>query len=225
MGLDPQDNRKAHLDGEANEARRRKALQERCLEYREHLQSRDPYELARQAALGIGEGEHGVITLCGENWGEFFKITWPVLGVTAEDGKPAALRTEALSVAALPGPCQRNPFKRAPGQLSEIGGLFYQQAFQGYTGDELARAWGGALDALEKKCRNEGGWPVSGLGDLGFEWRALLRLPVYLSYRAPAGSVPARATLLFDASSSRYVAADVAAILGKELSNRLMPSR
>ncbi len=222
MNLIQPEGRLPGLDGAVNEQLRRKALQERCLEYRTRLQPRDPYELARQAALGISKREDGTLALCGESWEETYEISWPDLAVTGQGGKQAPLRTEALWLHYL---------DRADGHslsgrwvnLSEIGGLFYQQAFQGYTGDELARAWGGAEEALGQKCRAEGGWAIRGLGDLAFEWRALPRLPVCLCYRRPTESSPAWATMLFDASAEHYVAADVAAILGKQLADRLMP--
>lgn len=218
----PPDGTLPGLDGPSNEELRREALQERCLEYRTRLSLGNPYALARLAAMEIITLEDGTVALCGENWAEPYQIHWPGLAVTAKDGKAVSLRTEVLWLHYLDR-ADGHPLSGRWVNLSEIGGLFYQQAFQGYTGDELARAWGGAEEALSRKCRDEGGWAVHGLGDLAFEWRALPRLPVCLCYRRPSGSSRAWATLLFDASANHYLAADVAAILGKQLADRLMP--
>ena len=216
------DGKMPRLDWAANEDLRRKALLERCLEYRTRLQCRDPYEMARLAALGISKREDETVILCGDNWGEQWEITWPDLAVTGKGGDKAPLHTETLWLHYLDR-ADGHPLTGRWVNLSQIGGLFYQQAFQGYAGDKLARAWGEAEEALGRKCRAEGGWPVHGLGGLAFAWHALPRLPVCLCYRAPSGSSPAWATVLFDAATDHYIAADVAAILGKQLVDRLMP--
>ncbi|MDP2871044.1 MAG: DUF3786 domain-containing protein [Bacillota bacterium] len=214
------------LDGPANEASRRQALRERCAEYRSRLAGRDPYTLARCAALGLRaphDGEAGAeILLYGDCWGEAYTITWPRLEIAHAAGRPVELRTEALWLHYLDR-ADGHPLTGRWVNLSEIGGLFYQQAFQGYSGDELAWAWGAEVDALRGLCRAQGGWEVAGLGDMAFEWRALPRVPVCLCYRSPSEPAAAWATVLFDAASDHYVAADVAAIVGKQLTDRLMP--
>jgi hypothetical protein len=101
------------------------------------------------------------------------------------------------------------------------GGTFYQQAFQGYAGDVLARSWGGNLEGLARRCREDGGWMISGPADLNFEWLALPRVPVYVHYRVPGGQAGPQAVVLFDAVACHYIAVDVAAVLGKTLVDRL----
>lgn len=210
------------LDLKGNELKRKLALSLRCSEYRGRLSGKDPRVLAGAAALSIEETD-GSICLTGEYLTEKYLISYPSYTVTDQAGTPAKLHLEALWLHYL---------DRANGQplvgrwvnLSEIGGLFYQQAFQGYCGDELAEAWGDNLTGLEERCLATGGWPLAGPGDLNFEWRILPRLPICLCYRLPTGTKEAWATILFDASAKHYVAADVAAIAGKELSDRLKPT-
>lgn len=209
------------LDGAANEEIRQKALQERCFQYRARLRERDPFELARLAAMGTGRGGSGEPILYGEHWAEPYEITWPALAVTGTRGEPAPLHTEALWLHYLDRADGR-PLAGRWVNLSEIGGLFYQQAFQSYTGNKIARAWGENLEGLRRRCVAEGGWKVDGLGDLAYEWRALPRLPVCLCYRGPTGSSAAWATVLFDAAADHYAAADVAAIVGRQLAGRLV---
>lgn len=221
----PEENRNKQLhllDDSANEQKRQEALRHRCDQYRENIKKRDPQELAGFAAMSLQKGKDSSISLSGNHFMETYIITWPELSVIDNAGRPATLVTEALWLHYL---------DRADGcsltrrwvNLSEIGGLFYQQAFQGYCGDELAEAWGDDLEGLRKKCLSAGGWELNGPGDLNIEWRVLPRLPLCLCYRLPAGEKAAWATMLFDAAANHYVAADVAAVSAKELADELKP--
>ncbi len=210
------------LDQTANEEKRRQALRERCSQYRKNLQEQDPHKLARLAALSIRTEENGGFILCGEHYLETHQIRWPGLLITDSRGKPVNLQIETLWLHYL-NKADGQPLAGRWVNLSEIGGLFYQQAFQGYCGDKLAEAWGDNIEGLHESCLTSGGWPIAGLADLAFEWRALPRLPLCLCYRLPTGSKNAWATMLFDAAANHYAAADVAAVVGKNLADRLMP--
>lgn len=214
------------LDLGAIERTRELALRARCAEYRDRLARRDPQTVAGCAALGVHRLRDGApgaqLALSGECWGQPYIITWPGLVVSHAKGPPADLRTEALWLHYL----DRADGHRLTGRwvnLSQIGGQFYRQAFQGYSGDELAAAWGNRADELRRWCLEQGGWGIGGLGDLAFEWRVLPRVPICLCYRRPADLSPAWATVLFDAATEHYLAADVAAIVGKQLTDRLKP--
>lgn len=211
------------LDQKANEAKRRLALLELCGQLREKLQQRDPRELARKAALSITADPDGSLTMFGEQLLETFSIKVPAYTVFDSKDQPARLQSEMLWLHYLDR-ADGSPLTGRWVNLSEIGGLFYQQAFQGYCGDELAAAWGSDIEGLRQSCLASGGWPHNELADLAFEWRILPRLPLCLCYRLPAENKPAWATILFDAVANHYVAADVAAIVGKELADRLKPS-
>lgn len=212
----------SELDEMNNEAKREQALRERCAEYRQALLEIDPEVLARNAALAIGKNREGLLYLSGELMLENYLIYPLKFTIINSKGEPATLREELLWLHYL---------ERADGtslsgrwvNLSEIGGLFYQQAFQGYCGDELAEAWGSDMEGLKKSCITAGGWPIQGLADLAFEWRVLPRLPLCLCYRLPKDNNAAWATMLFDASANHYIAADVAAIVGKNLADKLKP--
>ncbi len=221
MNPDELDKRLSELDITANEEKRRRSLEERCMQHRNNLKEQDPHKLAGQAAMSIRPENDGSYTLSGEHLNGQYFVKWPSFTVTDNEGNPASLQTEALWLHYL---------ERADGQplagrwvnLSEIGGLFYQQAFQGYCGDMLAEYWKDNIEGLLEKCLATGGWSLPNLGDLAFEWRVLPRLPICLCYRLPSGEKEAWATVLFDAAASHYVAADVAAILGKKLADQLV---
>lgn len=210
------------LDRKEIDKKRKQALQASCETFRETLRQRDPQSLASKAAISIYRDEVGELCLKGDYFFDTHTICWPTLTITGSDGKPVPDHVEALWLHYLEK-ADGHPLSRRWVNLSEIGGLFYQQAFQGYCGDELAAAWGGDIEGLQETCRAAGGWPISGLADLAFEWRVLPRLPLCLCYRLPSGSKGAWATMLFDASANHYMAADVAAIIGKHLADRLKP--
>jgi len=210
------------LNNFANEQKRQKALRQRCEEYRERLKNREPQEVASLAAVSLLKGREGKLFLSGNHLLETYTITWPGLAVTDSSDRPADQNKEALWLHYLDR-ADGSPLTRRWVNLSEIGGLFYQQAFQGYCGDELAAAWGENLQRLREKALALGGWELDGPGDLAVEWRVLPRLPLCLCYRLPAGTGQAWATMLFDAAAGHYVAADVAAITAKDLADRIKP--
>jgi len=212
----------AGLDPEANKNKRKQARLERCKEYRMKLKGRNPQELASLAAVGVEPGEGDSFILSGEYLLQTFRIHWPELTIIDKKGNPAKLDEELLWLHYLER-ADGHPLAGRWVNLSEIGGLFYQQAFQGYCGDELAEAWAGDIEGLRQICLAAGGWPIPNLGDLAFEWRVLPRLPLCLCYRLPSGGKEAWATMLFDASTNHYVAADIAATEAKKLSDRLKP--
>lgn len=216
------------LNNDANNEKRRLAMQKQNEIYRERLRQRDPKELARLGALSLQYDSEGKLFLSGDHYLDHYRISWPDLHITVSGSagmeNPARLQKQALWLHYLDR-ADGSPLAGRWVNLSEIGGLFYQQAFQGYCGDELAAAWKGEIEGLRKKCLAAGGWEIRGMGDLAFEWRVLPRLPLCLCYRLPVDAQGAWATVLFDAAADRYVAADVAAVEGKELADRLKPEQ
>ena len=209
------------LNRDKLDLQKKKALEEKCVEQRALLSKNKPEEIARFAALSLYQDENNAPFLLGDHYLDTHRISWPSIAITDKEGNPVSLNVEALWL---------HYMNRADGfplagrwvNLSEIGGLFYQQSFQGYCGDALAEFWGADLEGLKEVCLKSGGWPLMNLTDLAFEWRALPRLPLCLCYRKAAEKDQAWATILFDASANHYVAADVAAIVGKALADRLM---
>ncbi|MDW7738454.1 MAG: DUF3786 domain-containing protein [Bacillota bacterium] len=217
-----ENNNKFILDNTINKEKRRKALHARCDEYRKRILTRDPQEIAQFSAIRIERDENNKLFFFGEHYSESYKISWPELKVFKQDCLPVELDKEALWLHYIDR-ADGTPLTGRWVNLTEIGGLFYQQAFQGYAGDELSAEWEDNTEGLKQRCIEAGGWPISYHGDLTFEWRVLPRVPLCLCYRLPRDSDQAWATILFDASASHYIAADVAAIVGKELVERLKP--
>jgi hypothetical protein len=124
--------------------------------------------------------------------------------LTTADG--AALRREWIAFSELPD------------------GRFYNQAFQGYTGKELARAFQDNRTAFEQAARSLGGEPQA-LGDAAFAFQALPRVPLLVVYWQGDEDFPSTCQVLFDASASHYLPTDAYAILGSTLTRRLIKAK
>ena len=209
------------LNREESEQKRARALVEACRRIRENLKTSDPRELARKSALNLEQREGGGLVLIGQKIETAYQITLPDYTISRLDNREVSLQSELLWLHYLDR-ADGEPLSGRWVNLSEIGGLFYQQAFQGYCGDALADYWQDNLKGLETRCRETGGWPLQNLGDLAYQWRVLPRLPVCLCYRKPSGGQSAWATMLFDAATEHYCAADVAATMAKWVADKLM---
>jgi hypothetical protein len=103
-------------------------------------------------------------------------------------------------------------------------GRFYNQAFQGYTGNELARAFQNDMPAFELAAQSLQGVRQP-LGSASYLYWALPRVPILVVYWLGDDEFPASAQLLFDASASHYLTTDSFAILGSTITRRLIAAR
>lgn len=120
---------------------------------------------------------------------------------TTSDGSPAA--GQWISFAELPD------------------GRFYNQAFQGYTGDELAHSLGSDALALARAAGKLGGVPTP-LGDSAYAFPALPRVPLLLVCWLGDEDFPSTYQILFDAAVRHHLPTDVCAILGSMLTRKLI---
>lgn len=100
-------------------------------------------------------------------------------------------------------------------------GRFYNQAFQGYTGNELGTFFKNDLDRFELAARKLSG-KREHAGDIAFSFLALPRVPLLVVAWQGDDEFPASYKILFDASASHYLPPDAYAILGSHLAYRLM---
>lgn len=101
------------------------------------------------------------------------------------------------------------------------GGRFYNQAFQGYSGNELVRAFGNDIEAFRRVCIQINGITES-IGDAAFHFEVLPRLPVLLVYWQGDEDFPPSIKVLFDASACHHVPVDVCAMVGGSLAGKLI---
>jgi len=102
------------------------------------------------------------------------------------------------------------------------GGGFYSQAFQSYSGDRLAHAFGVAPEAYIHAVQTLVGWPLPALPGMAFAFQPLPRIRLASILYLGDDEFPARASILFDAAASHYMTIDGLALLGAGLVGRLI---
>jgi hypothetical protein len=102
-------------------------------------------------------------------------------------------------------------------------GMFYVQAFQGYTGDRLARELPGGIESLRRAAEALGG-ALLDIGDAGYAFTILPRLHLALVYWEgdEEDGFPPQAQVLFEDTASHYMCTDGLAILGSQLVGRVL---
>ena len=109
-------------------------------------------------------------------------------------------------------------FKQIP------GGMFYAQAFQGYSGDELLRVFGDNLDAFIKASEKIGGRQEA-FGSAAFSYQILPHVPIMVVCWLGDDDFPSSYRMLFDASAHHHLVTDAYAILGSNLTKRLIKAK
>lgn len=100
-------------------------------------------------------------------------------------------------------------------------GRFYTQAFQGYTGQELARHFGEEVERFEETAVRLGGQPES-FANAAFRFQVLPPVPVLAVCWLGDEDFPASYKLLFDAHTAHHLPTDACAIMGSMLTRRLL---
>jgi len=101
------------------------------------------------------------------------------------------------------------------------GGLFYAQAFQGYSGDELAKAFGNDSEAFMNANEKLGGRREF-FGNLAYSYQVLPRVPIMVVCWLGDEDFPPSYRMLFDANAHHHLVTDAYAILGSHLTRRLI---
>jgi hypothetical protein len=102
------------------------------------------------------------------------------------------------------------------------GGLFYHQAFQGYSGDRLAHAFGTDPQSFARAGLAVGGTPLKELGDWAVAVDPLPALRLAAILWPGDEEFAARASILFDAAAPHFMPTDGLALLGAGLTSRLI---
>ncbi len=104
------------------------------------------------------------------------------------------------------------------------GGNFYSQAFQGYSGDRLAHAYGDEPDAFTRVAQSLDGITLPDLPGIAFAFLPLPRIRLAAVLYPGDEEFAARASVLFDAAAGHYMTTDGLALLGSGLVGRLIKS-
>ena len=103
-------------------------------------------------------------------------------------------------------------------------GRMYNAAFQGYSGDEIAKTFGLDLDGFMTACEIAGGKSMD-VGSASFIFQPLPHVPLMLTYWQGDEDFPSSCKVLFDESASHYLPIDACAILGSTLTGRVIRAK
>ena len=192
-------------------------------ELRSTLRFQDPGLLAARSAvpyltLGPGRGELHIPL-----WEDSCILSFPeLMGYSTHDDQlPDFLQALLLYYLIT---ADGTPIKNEWVSFADLpDGRMYNAAFQGYSGDEVVKAFGFDLDAFKSACLKAGGKPVD-IGSASFIFQALPRLPLMITYWLGDEDFPSSCKILFDESACHYLPIDACAILGSMLVRKLSHS-
>jgi hypothetical protein len=103
-------------------------------------------------------------------------------------------------------------------------GTFYTQAFQGYTGNELAKVFGNDAELFARAATSIGGRKASigdSSADVAFTFRVLPHVILLVACWLGDDDFPPSYRVLFDEAAGRHLTTDSYAIIGSLLTKRL----
>ncbi|MES0361563.1 MAG: DUF3786 domain-containing protein [Anaerolineales bacterium] len=119
--------------------------------------------------------------------------------------------------------CDGTPASAQWVSFSELpDGRFYNQAYQGYSGGRLAQVFKNDFKALCQVSENLGGKRVYLLGDAAYEFQVLPMVSLLVVTWQGDEEFNSTYQILFDAAVSHHLPTDACAILGSNLTNRLI---
>jgi hypothetical protein len=200
----------------------------RINQLRDELSAQDPWIVANRS----GATYRAINNLQGEFhlpiWEQSAVLTFPGLaGRDMSTGQELPLVFQALLLYYLKI-SDGAPLSNRWISFSELpNGKFYNEAYQGYTGKELGRAFLGDVDKFVRVAQKTGGTlePNSSPqipGDRACSFIALPRVSLRVAAWSGDEDFPSSFQILFDASVSHYLPTDVCAILGSMLTRRLI---
>ena len=165
---------------------------------------------------GDGEGEFRF-----ELWGQPVRVSQPEFATSSESGEPLD-PTTALLIAYYFSRADGTPGSGDLIAFSELpNAAFYAQAFQSYTGAELARAFGDDIDSFGEAAAALSGRPES-IADRAFSFPVLPLVRVTVACWLGDEDFASSYRILFDAALDHHLPTDAGAILGSTITQRLI---
>ena len=156
-------------------------------------------------------------------WGQQVAISWPDLKTChLPDEKPCSTFDAAMLLYYLHSADGAPMADRWIGFRELPAGGFYHQAFQGYSGDILARDLGEQPEVFDRAARKLEGWHIPALAPYAYAFQPLPRIRMAAVLWPGDEEFSSRASVLFDASASHYMPTDGLALLGAGLARRLI---
>ena len=198
---------------------RAEVLLERAAEIWRGLEGADPEILAANTGATYDPGEGA---LCLTVWERSVHLVHPGFAAkAAETGEPLDPFTTLL----LAYYFARADGTPASGNLIAFSELpdatFYAQAFQGYTGAELGRAFGDDIEAFGNAAVSLAGRPEP-IADRAFSFPVLPLVRVTVACWQGDEDFPSSYRVLFDAALAQHLPTDAGAVLGSTITQRLI---
>jgi len=155
-------------------------------------------------------------------WGNAITIQWPDLEAFDSDGESLSVFDTAMLIFYLRTADGTPMADRWIGFRELKDGAFYNQAFQGYSGNRVAGTFGKKPDLFDEAAKSLGGWRLAALADHAFAFQPLPCIRLAAALWPGDDEFPSKASILFDASASHYMTTDGLALLGSGLTGRLI---
>jgi len=199
------------------------SIEKQLGEAREVLRGVNPGRVAERAGARL-EVASGETRLELSFWGRTYTVAWPE--VTARDaeggGCPLPTASALLQYLLL---ADGTPVENSWVSLRNLPhGAFYEQAFQGYSGAPLAKAYRGNLSGFRAAAERLGGEPLD-IGGAAYRFWAFPRVPMAVVFWSGGDEFPDSAQVLFDTSAGHYQPVEMLAHLGAILCDRLIEAR
>ncbi len=218
MGYSPQRGPMLHHHQPKHDAERLwiNQLEPKVTALRTELRQRPPDEVARRGGATLDGDRLRMVMLFEE-----FEVDTAEYVVTQSGGDEVNPFMQSLILSYLERADGGPPAERWVTFRDLPNGSFYNQAFQGYGPDRLAKRWQFDIDGFSTACRALGGTPVD-VGDAGFALPVFPRVDLAAVYWLGDEDFPSKASMLFDANAHFYMVIDGLAILGSRLVDRIL---
>lgn len=155
-------------------------------------------------------------------WGQDIGIDWTTLEARLPDGTPCSTFDTAMLLYYLRCADGALMADRWISYRELPGGAFYNQAFQGYSGDRIGDSFRDDLQSFHAAARRLGGWQLTAMAEHAYGFQPLPRIRLAAVLWPGDEDFPTRASVLFDAASDHYMTIDGLALLGSGLASRLV---
>ena len=138
-----------------------------------------------------------------------------------DDAEPSSF-VQSLILSYLVTADGTTPSRRWIGFRELPEGMFYVQAFRGYTGIRLVRQLEGGIEAFRRGAESLESKPLEEIGDAGYVFSLLPRIRVAVVYWRGDEEFPSQARVLFEDTAAHYMSTDGLAILGSHLVGQIL---
>ena len=200
---------------------RQKLLQARIEEVRKNLMGINPDLLARNCHAVFLREDTGHAHLKLRYWQDTISISYPEYLATRENGQELAAVHQALLMYYL-STSDGTAISNGWISFSELpGGIFYQRAFQGYTGAEIEKGFKNDI-ALFAACASSTGGIPHEFGDTSYLFNILPCVQLLVVSWRGDEDFPTTFQVLFNASAAHFLPTDAYAIVGSILTQKLL---